>query len=398
MRIGIFTDQYYPCISGVVTSIKMLYDGLSSFGHEVFIFSSFDEKLVEKCEELQNDHVINLSGKPYPFKDLKDYRYHLKTKRNLKLIESYQLDIIHVHTEFGIAKVARAASKKLNIPIVHTLHTLYEDYLRYVSPFFDKHFHNIMFRTLAKMFVKKISKASIIEIVPTKKVLQLASKYYMTGDIRVVPTGIELDRFASSNFSEIDKKMLREKLGIKEETFVYAYIGRTSSEKNIGVILRAFSKMQNKDNCLLLIVGGGPQQQMLEEYAKELKIDNQTKFTGFIPLEEIPLYYQIVNVFVNASVSETQGLTYIEALASSLPVLVQKDLCLENVILDYYNGIYFDGEAELVQKMEEILKAPSTLQNIVANTALSVDQFSKQNYCKKIEAIYQEALQKHHNR
>ena len=51
MRIGLFTDQYYPSISGVVTSIRMLYDGLVSLGHEVFIFTSFDEEMVDYCNK-----------------------------------------------------------------------------------------------------------------------------------------------------------------------------------------------------------------------------------------------------------------------------------------------------------------------------------------------------------
>ena len=52
MRIGLFTDQYYPSISGIVTSIKMLYDGLTALGHEVFIFTSFDEEKVDNADEL----------------------------------------------------------------------------------------------------------------------------------------------------------------------------------------------------------------------------------------------------------------------------------------------------------------------------------------------------------
>ncbi len=398
MRIGLFTDQYYPNISGVVTSIKMLYDGLKSMGHSVYIFTSFDEKKAEGCPELRNNDIVNLPGKPYPFKDLKDYQYHRHKRRLIKMIQPYDLDIIHVHTEFGIAKIARVVSKKLNIPIVHTLHTLYEDYLRYVSPFFDKHFHKVMFKTLAKMFVGSISEASVMEIVPTKKVYNMAAQYYMKNDIRIIPTGIELGRFDSSLYSEERKQDLKRRLGISEDAFVYAYIGRTSSEKSIDTIIRAFARMKNKDNCVLLIVGGGPQLEHLKKEAEEMKIQNQTIFTGFIELHEIPIFYQIADIFVNASKSETQGLTYVEALASSLPVLVQRDLCIEDVVEDYYNGIYFDGEEELVTKMEEIRKAPSTLKNIKSNTAKSVEKFSKENYCKNIERLYQEAIKKFNNK
>lgn len=392
MRVGIFTDQYYPNISGVVTSIKMLYDGLQGLGHQVYIFTSFDDSKAESCQELRNPNVINLPGKAYPFKELKDYRYLKHPKRLLKLIQPFQLDIIHIHTEFGISKIAKLASKQFHIPIVHTLHTLYEDYLCYISPFFDKHFHNIMFRTLSKMFIRSLSRQSTIEIVPTCKVLEVADKYYMTGDIRVVPTGIDLSRFDTISFSKEVILDLKKAYQIPSEAFVFSYIGRTSAEKNIKVILEAFSKMKNNSNCILLIVGGGPQLEELKMLAKSLGIEDRTRFTGFIHLDRIPLFYHLSNVFVNASKSETQGLTYLEALASSLPVLVQKDPCIQNVVEDYYNGIYFDGVEELTDKMDEILKAPTTLKTIKANTRPSVEQYSKENYCKNIESIYKEAI------
>lgn len=395
MRIGIFTDQFYPYISGVVTSIKMLYEGLTDLGHEVYIFSSLDEETVFRCEELKHFNFINFPGKPWPFEDLKDYRRTKHPKRYLKQIAAYKLDVIHTHTEYNAAKMAKMASKKLGIPLVYTLHTLYEDYLKYVSPFFDRHFHNIMFKVLAKKFVGSTSKASTIQIVPTKKVLKLAPKYYMRGDIRVVPTGIELERFYETNFTEEEKVELKQELNIPADKFVFGYIGRTSPEKDIKTILHAFAKLEYKDNAVLLIVGGGPQFQELQEYTKVLKIEDKVYFTNFVENEVIPKYYHLCDIFVNASRSETQGLTYIESLASSLPLLVQKDECIEDVIENYYNGIYFDGEEDLILKMEEIQKAPTTLNNIKANTRKSCEKYSKEHYAANVEAIYQAAIEKY---
>ena len=392
MRIGLFTDQYYPSISGVVTSIKMLYDGLVSLGHEVFIFTSFDEGMVDNPEELVSRNVINIPGTAYPFKDLKEYRFSFKHRKYIKLVAPYQLDVIHIHTEFSVAKIGRVSGKKLGIPIVHTLHTLYEDYIKYVSEFADKYFHDVIFSSLAKIIIEPVSKDSVIEIVPTKKVLALTEKYYMKGDIRVVPTGIQLDRFKLSNYTEDEIKALRKDLGIADDVFVYGYLGRTSGEKNIKTIIKAFSDVKNKDKTVLMIVGGGPELADLQDYASSLGVIDYMIFTGFVNWDKVPKYYQIMDVFVNASKSETQGLTYIEALASGLPLLVQKDDCIDDVVQDYYNGIYFDGEADLTQKMEEIQKVPTTLKQIKANTELSVEKYSKEQYAKNIESIYNDAI------
>ena len=376
----------------------MLYEGLTALGHEVFIFSSLDEEKVASCEELENFNFINIPGKPWPFKGLKDYRHTKHPKRYLKLIASYNLDIIHTHTEYNAAKLARMASKKLNIPMIYTLHTLYEDYMKYLSPFFDKHFHNIMFRILAKKFMGAASKAAIIKIVPTKKVYKLASKYYITGDIRIIPTGIQLERFYETKVTDSEKEALKASLGILPNQFVFGYIGRTSPEKSIPVIIRSFSRLKYNENAVLLIVGGGPQLEELKEYAIALGVKNKVIFTDFIDIERVPMYYHICDIFVNASKSETQGLTYIESLASSLPLLVQKDECIEDVIEDYYNGIYFDGEEDLVLKMEEIQKAPTTLNNIKANTKASCAKYSKEQYAENLEAIYLAAIDKYNQK
>ncbi len=399
MRIGLFTDQYYPNISGVVTSIKMLYEGLTDLGHNCFIFTSFDEKEVAECEEIHQKHIINIPGKPYPFKDLKDYRYTLTHKKFLKVIESYQLDIIHVHTDYNISKLAILAHKKLHIPLVHTLHTLWSDYFKYVSPFFDKHFHKSMEWTLRKLFTGPLSKHSEIDIVPTKKVFEQAHIYGLKKEIRIIPTGIELRRFYASNFRKEEIAELKKELGILENQFVFLYIGRTSKEKNIEVLLKAYTKAckGNKDTVFVL-VGGGPELAELKEDVKELGIEEQVIFTDTIPWESIPKYYQLGDIFINASQSETQGLTYIEALSSSIPLLVQKDECIEEVVQDYYNGIYFDGEEELIQKMLEILKAPETLQRIKNNTLDSVRKYSKEVYSKSILDIYEEVIEKYNRK
>ena len=392
MRIGLFTDQYYPSISGVVTSIKMLYDGLTALGHEVFIFTSYDEEMVDNLDEINSRNVINLPGRPYPFSDLKEYRFSFRHRKYIKIVKPYNLDVIHLHTEFSVSRIGRLAGRRLGIPIVHTFHTLYEDYIKYVSEFADKHFHDVIFSSLAKVFMKPVSKDSVIEIVPTKKVLSLCERYYMKGDIRVIPTGIQLDRFRRKNFTETEVKNLRKYLGIEEDVFVYGYLGRTSGEKNIRTIIKAFSKIKNREKTVLMIVGGGPELEVLQEYARKLDVLEDMIFTGFVDWEHVPLYYQVMDIFVNASKSETQGLTYIEALASSLPLLVQKDDCIDDVVQDYYNGIYFDGEMDLTRKMEEIQKAPTTLKQIIANTEKSVEKYSKEHYAKNIENVYQDAI------
>lgn len=394
MRIGLFTDQYYPFVSGVVTSIKMLYEGLTNLGHECYIVTSMAEDKIKDLEK-QRKNVINIYGRPYPFKDLRDYRYTFSHRKYLKTIKNLNLDIIHVHTEYNISKLAILAHKKLHIPMVHTLHTLWSDYFKYVSPFFDKHFHKLMEKYLRKLFTGPVSKNSIIDIVPTKKVYDQSLKYGLNSDIRIIPTGIDLDKFNPKHFTNQQINDLKNKLGIKPNQFVFLYIGRASKEKNIITLLNSYAKAcKGNFDTVFVLVGGGPQLEELKEYCKELQIDNQIIFTNTIPREKLPIYYQLGDIFVNASQSETQGLTYIEALGSSIPLLVQKDDCIKDVVENYYNGIYFEGEDDLTLKMKEILRAPETLKKIKSNTINSVFEYSKETYALRVFALYEEAIEK----
>lgn len=397
MRIGLFTDQYYPFVSGVVTSIKMLYEGLTNLGHECYIVTSMAEDKIKDLEK-QRKNVINIYGRPYPFKDLRDYRYTFSHRKYLKTIKNLNLDIIHVHTEYNISKLAILAHKKLHIPMVHTLHTLWSDYFKYVSPFFDKHFHKLMEKYLRKLFTGPVSKNSIIDIVPTKKVYDQSLKYGLNSDIRIIPTGIDLDKFNPKHFTNQQINDLKNKLGIKPNQFVFLYIGRASKEKNIITLLNSYAKAcKGNFDTVFVLVGGGPQLEELKEYCKELQIDNQIIFTNTIPREKLPIYYQLGDIFVNASQSETQGLTYIEALGSSIPLLVQKDDCIKDVVENYYNGIYFEGEDDLTLKMKEILRAPETLKKIKSNTINSVFEYSKETYALRVFALYEEAIEKFKN-
>ncbi len=401
MRIGIFTDQYYPSVSGLVTSIKMLYEGLEAMGHECFIFTSFNEKKIkpEDKEELYKKKIINIKGIPYPFKNIKDYRFTIFTRRYIKMIKKYNLDVIHVQTEYSISKIAIKASKKLHIPIVHTLHTSWKDYIQYIFPTLDKHFHKALMKIERNFFTKPISDSSEIEIVPTKKVLQDLDQYGMKEEkIRIVPTGIEVDRFDKKYVTKEQIIDLRRSYKIDDTTLLFVYIGRTSKEKNIETLIEAFTYALNGKDAKLMIVGGGPDLVDLKQSADDYVVSKQVIFTGQVPWDNVPLYYHAAQMFINASQSETQGLTYIEALSTETPVLVQKDLVLEDLIIDGYNGYIFDGIDDLVSKLQYIYENKEELNKLKENTLPSIQKYSKEEFTKNVLAVYDEAIENYKKR
>ena len=135
MRIGIFTDTYPPHINGVATSVLMLKTALEKKGHQVFIVTVNDDALEYKFEN--DDTIIRIPGIPI---GIYDYRltgiYPVKA---INTIRKWNLDVIHSHTEFGVGTFARIVAKQFNIPLIHSYHTMYEDYIHYITKgYFDK--------------------------------------------------------------------------------------------------------------------------------------------------------------------------------------------------------------------------------------------------------------------
>ena len=152
-------------------------------------------------------------------------------------------------------------------------------------------------------------------IVPSLKTKEALELYGLNKDVHIIPTGLELEKFDPKNKNTELIEQIKDKYGIKDQ-FIVTFLGRIAKEKSIEVLIDAMKEViKENDNVLCLIVGGGPQLEELKELVKDDHISNYVIFTGPKPSNEVPSYYHLSNVFVSASITETQGLTYIEAVA-----------------------------------------------------------------------------------
>lgn len=389
MRIGIFSDAYKPLVSGVTTSLQMLVEGLKQQGHEVFVITVS----AKGAKEYDKDHpyIYRIKGMPIPKKGLTSFRFVRNSKKHLKYIESLNLDVIHVHSEFTIGSVAIKVKKKLDIPMVFTVHTMYEEYLFYVSKFLTKLFRKSFMKALKKLMARFIL-SSEVTLTPSEKIKDLMLSYNIDGNYKIVPSGIDLSKFKKSNYKEEDIKNLKISLGIKENEFVCLFIGRISNEKSIDVLIDGFAASKN-ENMKFLVVGDGPAMSKLESQIKKLDLKDKVILTGMIPWEQVGLYYQLGDCFLNASISETQGLTYIEALAAELPLVVKYDKVLEAVVEDSYNGLFFKDNNELPALLNKIYKTPELLIELKKNTLISVKKYSREVYAENALNAYAEAIE-----
>lgn len=379
MKVLITTDCYTPTVNGVVTSVKNLKSELTKRGHEVRILTLSNSLLSWERDGVMYLGSLN-AGKIYP-------GARLSLSRDNKYIDEileWKPEIVHSQSEFSSLSIARKISSKLHVPLVHTYHTVYEDYTHYFSPV-EK-----WGKTMATLFTRAALKHTNCVIAPTHKVFSLLKEYGIMQEVRVIPTGIDLNRFRTA-ITEKEKGTLRKAIGVPEGNKVLVTVGRLAKEKNVEEILRFISKTGDM-KITLVVVGDGPHKEFLMKFSEQLGLGDRVVFTGMVPPTEVGAFYQLGDVFVCASNSETQGLTYFEAMANGVPILCRKDDCLADVIIEGVNGWQYETFQQFQTKLTQTLANPPD-ETGKKHITSSVHRFSSVKFGLEIERLYKDAIE-----
>ncbi|MCR4684538.1 MAG: glycosyltransferase [Lachnospiraceae bacterium] len=380
MKILIASDLYEPHISGIVTSVTILQDNLKKLGHDVRILTLSNPHYDEDGE-----HVYRLSSFDasivYP-------NVRIVLPGNGKLLDeliAWKPDIIHTNCELSTFVCANSVAKKTHAPIVHTDHTVYEDYVNYfplIGPIVKLHLPVIM---------RSVAARSAAMIVPTKKVTHILDRYRVKIKTVVIPSAIN-----ECFFKEHDgrsRSAIRAALGIAEDETVYVYLGRVAKEKNITELLD-FACTDALPEGKILIVGDGPYRKTLERYVRKCGLTDRVIFTGMVEPKEVPGYYLAGDIFINASLSETQGLTYLEAMACGLPVLCRYDPCLDGVIVNGENGFVYETKEEFAAYAARLVNDPELRRSIGECAKKTVwEKYMPETYAKACEKLYREVIE-----
>ncbi|MDT2827504.1 glycosyltransferase family 4 protein [Enterococcus viikkiensis] len=380
MRIGFFTDTYFPQVSGVATSIKTLKEQLESQGHEVYIFTTTDPE----AEDFEKD-IVRMPS--VPFISFTDRRIVVRgIWFAYQIAKELELEIIHTHTEFGAGFLGKMVANRLHIPVVHTYHTMYEDYLHYIAN------GKVVRPTHVKHFIKMFVNHSTGVVCPSQRVVDTLKRYDVDVPMKIIPTGIEVDRFIRPDITSVETEALREKLGIQNRELMILSLSRISYEKNIHVIVQQFPEvLMSFPNARLVIVGKGPYRDELEELVEQLGIQKYVQFTGEVPHEDVACYYHAADYFVSASTSETQGLTYAEAIASGTQCVVEGNDYLNQLINHETLGATFEQDEDfsdaLIHYMQQQIKMDPAIQ------AEKLIEISAERFGSEIFNFYQELIQ-----
>lgn len=394
MRIGLFTDTYPPFINGVSTSVEMLKNALEKKGHTVYIVTVNESTVKYNYDE--ENHVLRVPSIPIGW-----YNYRMSGTypiRGINIIKKWKLDVIHSHTELGIGIIGRIVSKQFNIPLVHTYHTMYEDYTHYVAGGHLKHTSKAALKYLTEFYCDKTATELIVPTAKTYKLFK--DKYKFERNIHIIPSGIEVDRFFKENVDSKEIQLLKKNLKITKNDFIMLFVGRLASEKNVEFLLDLEEKLLKKNKAFkLLIVGDGPDKEKYEEIAKKKKIDANTIFTGKVAWDDMPLYYHLANIFITASITETQGLTVIEAMASGLAPFCIDDPAFLSMCTDELNSVIFKDLDDCYKKVIEFHGNKEKQKRLNSQARIQSEHLSSARYADSVLEVYEHAIkEKNKNR
>ena len=390
MRIAIFTDAYPPFINGVATSTFNLANTLKDHGHEVLVIAprATDGKLEQIGDVL---YVPGLYLKKF-------YGYRLTNlfaNKPISIVKKFKPDVIHNQTDFTIGVVARRCAKKLKLPIVYTYHTSYEDYTYYVTHGIVDRFAKLVVRNYSRDLANKMTEF-ITPSDKTKEYMRLVgSDIY----INVIPTGIDFSIFKSDKV-DINKTLeFKKQHDIKSTTKVFLLVGRIAKEKSMDVSLKgiaAYHKKHPEVDLKVLIVGEGPYHEELQLLGEELGISHFVDFIGAVGGLEVPFYYHLADIYTSASITETQGLTFMEAMAAGKIVLARFDTNLTGTIVNGKTGFFFTDEASFVTQVEKIFSLKKEDKAAIIQEAYrTVDEYSIEKFYHNIMRVYKRAIRKH---
>jgi glycosyltransferase involved in cell wall biosynthesis len=303
------------------------------------------------------------------------------------LIPKLKLDVIHTHHPFLLGQAAASKARDLNLPLVFTFHTQYHEYTHYV-PFSQEQVQEFIKDRVMNWLREYMRKCQHI-VIPSESMRSiLVNDYGLVDRFTVIPTGIDI-----SPYKEADGAPLRAEWGWPGARVIIS-VGRLAEEKNWGTLLQAFAlALKEQPDLHLVLVGDGPQSQALRQLVGELGITEHVLFTGSVPFDQIPMYLKAADLFAFASVTETQGLATLEAMAAGLPVVAVTGPGTSDIVDEGVQGYLVQNDPhDLAKRMVELICNPEAMREFKAASLKKSRAFDNKRLARKMLKVYEQAI------
>ncbi|GAB4432385.1 MAG: glycosyltransferase family 4 protein [Anaerolineae bacterium] len=382
MRIAHFTNTYKPNINGVARSVSTFRDALSRLGHHVFVFA---QEAPHKYEESE-PYIFRYPGFKIP---AFDYSVTLPRSRTVNnMLPALKLQVIHSNHPIALGVVAAKKAEKLKLPLVFTFHTRYVQYAEEYTAYIPWN-QFVVDGVVVKPLASYLNRCHHI-VTPSDSIRDSLVKYAgLTERVTTIPTGIDV-----APFQQADGGQVRQKYGWTDE-IVLVSVGRLAEEKNVKTLLDAVAQvMKQHDNTRLLLVGDGPQRGELEKYVKKLGLEKKMVFAGRVSFEQIANYLKAGDIFCFASVTETQGLVTMEAMAAGLPIVAVDATGTSDAVDDGVEGLLTaDDSGALAQAISRAVNDPELRRKFSQNAVKKAASFDMMAQARKLVQVYEQAIE-----
>lgn len=353
MKVILGSESFPPNVSGVATATKNLAENLKKSGHEPFVFTPGNVYRAHKDDRFDYP-VIRLRSIKNPFRP--GYRITFAPKRELlKRIKEINPDIIHLQDPASIGQALCEVGRELGIPVVVTNHFSLEYALSYVK--FAGLALPILKKGLIAYLASFYNKCDQV-VTPTETFRRQVESWGVKTPVCAISNGIEIEPFLEK-FSGKQIAEVRVKYHLPDNPTIL-YLGRIDKDKSIDVLIRAIPEVVKVTNAHFVIAGQGDQTDEIKSLAKELGVENDVTFLGFIDhkSDDFVRIYKSSTVFAIPSTIETQSIVTLEALSSGLPVVAADAGALPELVHDNKNGFLFPpgNDRKLASDIIQILK------------------------------------------
>lgn len=384
MKIALVTDTYFPRINGVAASTQIFAEEFAKLGHEVHIYAPEFPNSVD-----ENDHYkVYRFPSMYLFFDPED-RLGLpyKDKKLVKQFVDNKYDIVHTQTPFTIGGPAIKWARESGAKVVHTYHTLFAAYTEHYLWFLPK----AVGIWYAKSTSRKYCNSCDLLITPSTEMRNVLESYHVKKPIEVIPTGIRLERFVGR-----DRERFRKLKGYKPEDKLLLFMGRVAEEKNIDFLLKVVNRLKEKVPTIkFLIAGEGAAKKRLEKMVDDLQLIDIVHFAGYLSKEDWRDCYAGSDLFVFASITETQGLVVTEAMAAGTPVVAVGEMGIKDVMADRKGGLVTRlDEDEFTDAVYRMMTDKALYDEKKSETLIEADKWSSTSMAKRMISAYETLLKR----
>ena len=378
LRIAHFTNTYFPVMSGVVRSISTFRQAQEKLGHTVFVFGQEAQNYEDKEPYIFRYPSFNIPIRNYPAT--------IPVSNHIDwVLPKLKLDVIHAHHPALMGNAAADKCEKLNIPLVFTHHTRYQEYAQFMA------MPDEMVKEIIELQMANYMQKCQHIVVPSESIKRMVESVYGIEErVTVIPTGIDLEPYQSAN-----GRSVRQQRQWGDDKKVILSVGRLAGEKNFETLIKAFAIVAKKhDDIILAIIGDGPDKSVLQKLASKEGVGDRVDFVGRVPFAEMPNYLKAADFFAFASITETQGLVTMEAMAADLPVIAVAASGTSDIVEDGKDGILTDNNPEsLAEGIDRVMADPDLAAQLRKGAMAKAQKFETLNVTKRMIDVYAQAIE-----